>query len=75
MFTSNIKISWRDQQESHHIVKSLYLLLNTLLISIIIPYLYITFFYYRKSKNAVQARKELSDMYRENVLTERQCQN
>jgi [histone H3]-lysine36 N-dimethyltransferase SETMAR len=35
----------------------------------------ILLFYYRKGKNAVQARKKLSDVYGEDVLTERQCQN
>ncbi|GFX54047.1 histone-lysine N-methyltransferase SETMAR [Trichonephila clavipes] len=32
-------------------------------------------FYYRKGKNAVQARKKLTDVYGEGVLTVRQCQN
>jgi len=36
---------------------------------------HILLFYYRKGKNSVQARKKLSDVYGENVLTERQCQN
>ena len=36
---------------------------------------HILLFYYRKGKNAVQARKKLSDVYGEDVLTERQCQN
>ncbi|GAB1861621.1 SETMR methyltransferase [Camponotus japonicus] len=35
---------------------------------------HILLFYYRKGKNAVQARKKLSDVYGD-VLTERQCQN
>ncbi|GFT35750.1 histone-lysine N-methyltransferase SETMAR [Trichonephila clavipes] len=36
---------------------------------------HILLFYYRKSKNAVQARKKLTDVYGEGVLTVRQCQN
>ncbi|GFU90751.1 histone-lysine N-methyltransferase SETMAR [Trichonephila clavipes] len=36
---------------------------------------YILLFYYRKGKNAVQARKKLTDVYGEGVLTVRQCQN
>ena len=36
---------------------------------------HILLFYYRKGKNAVQARKKLSDVYGEDVLTVRQCQN
>ncbi|GFX61847.1 histone-lysine N-methyltransferase SETMAR [Trichonephila clavipes] len=32
-------------------------------------------FYYRKGKNAIQARKKLTDVYGEGVLTVRQCQN
>ena len=36
---------------------------------------HILFFYYRKGKNAVQARKKLTDVYGEDVLTVRQCQN
>ncbi|GFV45883.1 mariner Mos1 transposase [Trichonephila clavipes] len=36
---------------------------------------HILLFYYRKGKNAVQARKELTDVYGEGVLTVRQCQN
>ncbi|GFV01056.1 histone-lysine N-methyltransferase SETMAR [Trichonephila clavipes] len=32
-------------------------------------------FYYRKGKNAVQARKKLTHVYGEGVLTVRQCQN
>ncbi|KZC12787.1 Histone-lysine N-methyltransferase SETMAR, partial [Dufourea novaeangliae] len=36
---------------------------------------HILLFYYRKGKTAVQARKKLSDVYGEDVLTERQCQN
>lgn len=36
---------------------------------------HILLFYYRKGKNAVQARKKLSDVYGEDVLTARQCQN
>ena len=32
-------------------------------------------YYFRKGKNAVQARKKLYDVYREKSLTERQCQN
>ncbi|EZA56911.1 hypothetical protein X777_02762 [Ooceraea biroi] len=32
-------------------------------------------FYYRKGKNAVQARKKLCAVYGEDVLSERQCQN
>ncbi|XP_049818723.1 histone-lysine N-methyltransferase SETMAR-like [Aethina tumida] len=35
----------------------------------------ILLFYYRKGKNAVQARKKLTDVYGEGVLTVRQCQN
>ena len=31
--------------------------------------------YFRKGKNAVQARKKLYDVYGEKSLTERQCQN
>ena len=36
---------------------------------------YILLYYLRKGKNAVQARKELCDVYAEKSLTERQCQN
>ncbi|GFU33507.1 histone-lysine N-methyltransferase SETMAR [Trichonephila clavipes] len=36
---------------------------------------HILLFYYRKGKNAVQARKKLPDVYGEGVLTIRQCQN
>ncbi|GFV04714.1 histone-lysine N-methyltransferase SETMAR [Trichonephila clavipes] len=36
---------------------------------------HILLFYYRKGKNAVQARKKLIDVYGEDVLTVRQCQN
>ncbi|GFU68835.1 histone-lysine N-methyltransferase SETMAR [Trichonephila clavipes] len=36
---------------------------------------HILLFYYRKGKNAVQARKKLTDVYGEGVLTVRQCQN
>ncbi|GFW89364.1 histone-lysine N-methyltransferase SETMAR [Trichonephila clavipes] len=36
---------------------------------------HILLFYYRKGKNAVQARKKLTDVYGESVLTVRQCQN
>ncbi|GFV55827.1 histone-lysine N-methyltransferase SETMAR [Trichonephila clavipes] len=32
-------------------------------------------FYYKKGKKAVQARKKLTDVYGEGVLTVRQCQN
>ncbi|GFW50981.1 histone-lysine N-methyltransferase SETMAR [Trichonephila clavipes] len=32
-------------------------------------------FYYRKGKNAVQARKKLTDVYGEGALTVHQCQN
>ncbi|GFW56052.1 histone-lysine N-methyltransferase SETMAR [Trichonephila clavipes] len=35
---------------------------------------HILLFYYRKGKNAVQARKKLTDVYGESVLTVRQCQ-
>lgn len=35
---------------------------------------HILLFYYRKGKNAVQARKKLTDVYGEGVLTVRQCQ-
>ncbi|GFU53218.1 histone-lysine N-methyltransferase SETMAR [Trichonephila clavipes] len=35
----------------------------------------ILLFYFRKGKNAVQARKKLTDVYGEGVLTVRQCQN
>ncbi|GFY18885.1 histone-lysine N-methyltransferase SETMAR [Trichonephila clavipes] len=35
----------------------------------------ILLFYYRKDKNAVQAKKKLTDVYGEGVLTVRQCQN
>jgi [histone H3]-lysine36 N-dimethyltransferase SETMAR len=34
-----------------------------------------SFFSFKKGKNAVQARKKLSDVYGKDVLTERQCQN
>ena len=39
--------------------------------------IFITFclYYFRKGKNAVQARKKLYDVYGEKSLTERQCQN
>ncbi|GFX39242.1 histone-lysine N-methyltransferase SETMAR [Trichonephila clavipes] len=36
---------------------------------------HILLFYYRKGKNDVQARKKLTDVYGEGVLTVRQCQN
>jgi len=36
---------------------------------------HILLFYYRKGKNAVQDRKNLSDVYGEGALTVRQCQN
>ncbi|GFY07307.1 histone-lysine N-methyltransferase SETMAR [Trichonephila clavipes] len=36
---------------------------------------HILLFYYRKGKNAVLARKKLTDVYGEGVLTVRQCQN
>ncbi|GFT83373.1 histone-lysine N-methyltransferase SETMAR [Trichonephila clavipes] len=36
---------------------------------------HILLFYYRKGRNAVQARKKLTDVYGEGVLTVRQCQN
>lgn len=36
---------------------------------------HILLFYYRKGKNAVHARKKLSEVYGNDVLTERQCQN
>ena len=36
---------------------------------------HILLFYYRKGKNAVQARQKLCNVYGEDVLTERQCQN
>ena len=36
---------------------------------------HIVLFYYRKGKNAVQAKKRLCNVYGENVLTERQYQN
>ncbi|XP_047362644.1 histone-lysine N-methyltransferase SETMAR-like [Vespa velutina] len=36
---------------------------------------HILLFYYRKGKNAVQARKKLTDVYGQVVLTVRQCQN
>ncbi|GFW11690.1 histone-lysine N-methyltransferase SETMAR [Trichonephila clavipes] len=36
---------------------------------------HILLFYYRKGENAVQAKKKLTDVYGEGVLTVRQCQN
>ena len=36
---------------------------------------HILLYYFRKVKNAVQARKKLYDVYGEKSLTERQCQN
>ncbi|GFU80728.1 histone-lysine N-methyltransferase SETMAR [Trichonephila clavipes] len=36
---------------------------------------HILLFYHRKGKNVVQARKKLTDVYGEGVLTVRQCQN
>ena len=36
---------------------------------------HILLYYFRKGKNAVQARKKLHDVYGEKSLTERQCQN
>ena len=36
---------------------------------------HILFYYFRKAKNRVQARKKLYDLYGEKSLTERQCQN
>lgn len=36
---------------------------------------HILLFYYRKGKNAVQARKKLCEIYGEGILTVRQCQN
>lgn len=37
-------------------------------------YRHILLFYFRKGKNAVQARKKLSEVYGKGCLTERQCQ-
>ena len=39
------------------------------------PFRHILLFYYRKSKNAVQARKKLTEVYGKGVLALRQCQN
>ena len=36
---------------------------------------HILLYYFRKGKNAVQARKKLYDVYGEKSLTERECQN
>ena len=36
---------------------------------------YILLYFFRKDKNAMQARKKLYDIYGEKSLTERQCQN
>ena len=36
---------------------------------------HILLYYFRKGKNAVQARKKLYDVYGEKLLTERQYQN
>ena len=36
---------------------------------------HILLYYFRKGKNAVQARKTLYDVYGEKSLKERQCQN
>ena len=36
---------------------------------------HILLYYFRKGKNAVQARKKLYDVYGEKSLTERQCEN
>ena len=36
---------------------------------------HVLLFYFRKGKNAVQARRKLCEVYGEDVLTERQCQN
>ena len=36
---------------------------------------HILLYYFRKDKNAVQARKKLYDVYGEKSLTERECQN
>ncbi|GFU34524.1 histone-lysine N-methyltransferase SETMAR [Trichonephila clavipes] len=36
---------------------------------------HILLFYYRKSKNAVQTRKKLTNVYGKGMLTVRQCQN
>ena len=36
---------------------------------------HILHYYFRKGKNAVQARKKLYDVYGEKSLTERHCQN
>ena len=36
---------------------------------------HILLYYFRKGKNAVQARKKLYDFYGKKSLTERQCQN
>ena len=36
---------------------------------------HILLYYFRKGKNAVQARKKLYDVYGEKSLIERQCQN
>ena len=36
---------------------------------------HILLYYFRKGKNAVQARKNLYDVYGEKLLTERQCKN
>ena len=40
-----------------------------------VHFCHILLYYFRKGKNAVQARKELYDVYGEKSLTERQCQN
>nr|XP_043067479.1 histone-lysine N-methyltransferase SETMAR-like [Drosophila bipectinata] len=37
-------------------------------------YRHILLFYFRKGKNATQARKKLCDVYGEDALSERQCQ-
>ena len=36
---------------------------------------HILLYYFRKGKNALQARKKLHEVYGEKSLTERQCQN
>ena len=36
---------------------------------------HILLYYYRKGKNALQAREKFYDVYGEKLLTERQCQN
>ncbi|CAL1263716.1 unnamed protein product [Larinioides sclopetarius] len=46
-----------------------------LMVQLAITFGFISLFVYKRGKNAVQARKKLTDVYGEDELTVRQCQN